>query len=48
VAQAVVRRDELDAKTNPLVPGRDAHVIDTTVLGPEEVLADSLRLVKGT
>jgi cytidylate kinase len=47
VAQAVGRRDQLDAKTNPLVPARDAHVIDTTVLGPEEVLAESLRLVEG-
>jgi cytidylate kinase len=48
VAWAVGRRDELDAKTNPLVPAGDAHVIDTTVLGPDGVLAEALRLVQGT
>ena len=47
VARAVDRRDALDARTNPLEPAPDAHVIDTTSLGPDEVLAESLRIVRG-
>ncbi len=45
VARAVGRRDSLDARTNPLVPAPDAHVIDTTSLDPGQVLAEALRLV---
>jgi cytidylate kinase len=45
VGEAVARRDELDARTNPLSPAPDAHVLDTTTLSPQEVLAETLRLV---
>jgi cytidylate kinase len=45
VREAVARRDELDARTNPLSPAPDAHVLDTTTLSPQEVLAETLRLV---
>jgi CMP/dCMP kinase len=47
VADAVARRDALDARTNPFVPASDAHVLDTTALSREEVLAETLRLVHG-
>jgi CMP/dCMP kinase len=43
--EAVVRRDALDAKTNPLEPAPDAYVLDTTRLGPQEVLHAAARLV---
>jgi cytidylate kinase len=46
VADAVARRDALDARTNPFVPAADAHVLDTTMLSREEVLAEALRLVE--
>jgi cytidylate kinase len=46
VADAVARRDALDARTNPFVPAPDAHVLDTTALSREEVLAETLRLVE--
>jgi CMP/dCMP kinase len=45
---AVVRRDALDAKTNPLEPASDAHVLDTTRLGPEQVLEAALAVVRTT
>jgi CMP/dCMP kinase len=48
VGQAVVRRDALDAKTNPLEPASDAHVLDTTRRGPEDVLAQAEALVRST
>jgi CMP/dCMP kinase len=44
VSDAVARRDALDGRTNPLVPAPDAHVLDTTALSREEVLAEALRL----
>jgi CMP/dCMP kinase len=44
--ESVVRRDSLDAKTNPLEPAGDAHVLDTTRLGPQEVLSQALNLVR--
>jgi cytidylate kinase len=47
VARAVTDRDSLDSRTNPLVPAPDAHLVDTTALGPEEVLREALRLVRG-
>jgi cytidylate kinase len=47
VAEAISRRDALDAKTNPLVPAEDAHVIDTTGLTKDQVLAEALRIVDG-
>jgi cytidylate kinase len=46
VGESVVRRDSLDAKTNPLEPAADAHVLDTTRLGPLEVLSQALMLVR--
>ena len=46
VAAAVARRDALDARTNPLEPAADAHTLDSTALGPAEVLAQALRLVE--
>ena len=45
-AQALETRDELDARTNPLVPAADAVVLDTTGLGPEDVLARVLGLAR--
>ncbi len=41
----VARRDALDARTNPLIPGEGARVIDTTGLGEGEVLARALAIV---
>jgi CMP/dCMP kinase len=46
--EAVVRRDAIDAGTNPLEPAPDAFVLDTTKLGPVEVLAAAVRLVDST
>jgi cytidylate kinase len=46
VADEVARRDALDRKTNPLEPAPDAHVLDSTRLGREEVLAQALRIVR--
>jgi cytidylate kinase len=48
VARAVARRDALDSKTNPLEAAPDAHVLDTTGLTREQVVAESLRLVHST
>ena len=45
LAEALERRDALDAQTNPLEPARDAHVVDTTDRDPDEVLRDVLALV---
>jgi CMP/dCMP kinase len=44
VGEAVARRDALDARTNPFVPAPDAHVLDTTALSRDEVLAEAARL----
>ncbi len=46
VAAAVAIRDSLDARTNPLVPAPDAHVMDTTALSRDEMLEEALRLVR--
>lgn len=46
VAEAVARRDAMDARTNLFVPAEDAHVLDTTALSREEVLAETLELVE--
>jgi GTP-binding protein len=48
VATAIVRRDALDAATNPLTPAPDAHVIDATELGREAVFREALRVVRAT
>ncbi|TMK81081.1 MAG: (d)CMP kinase, partial [Actinobacteria bacterium] len=42
----VARRDALDARTSPLTPGRGAHVIDTTGLTEEAVLARALAIAQ--
>jgi len=47
-ASAVVGRDALDSRTNPLEPAPDAVVLDTTRLDPREVLAATLELVETT
>lgn len=46
VEAAVAARDALDARTNPLEPAPDAHVLDTTRLDREAMLAEALRLVE--
>jgi CMP/dCMP kinase len=46
LAEALERRDALDARTNPLVPAADAGVVNSTGREPEEVLAEVLRLVE--
>jgi cytidylate kinase len=46
VGESVIRRDSLDAKTNPLEAAADAHVLDTTRLGQNEVLSEALILVR--
>ena len=38
LADALQRRDALDARTTPFVPAPDAFVVDTTERGPHEVL----------
>jgi cytidylate kinase len=45
VQREVERRDALDARTNPLVPAPDAHLLDTTALGQEQVLEAAAALV---
>jgi cytidylate kinase len=42
----VVERDARDRQTNPLEPAPDAHVLDSTRLGKEEVFAEALRIVR--
>lgn len=46
VARALDARDELDARTNPLVPAPDAVVLDTTGLEAGEVLDWALALAR--
>jgi cytidylate kinase len=43
---AVLRRDALDARTNPLEPAPDAHVLDTSRLNADEVLEQALSLIQ--
>lgn len=45
LGEALERRDALDARTNPLVPAKDAHLVDTTGRAPADVLAEVLELV---
>jgi len=45
IREAVAERDALDAMTNPLTAAPDAHVLDATALGPEEVLATALKVI---
>jgi cytidylate kinase len=45
-ASAVLRRDALDARTNPMEPASDAHVLDTSRLDAGQVLERVLALVR--
>jgi len=45
LAEALERRDTLDSRTTPLEPAPDAHVVDSSGRGPEEVLEEVRRLV---
>jgi len=46
VAEDLVARDALDARTNPLEPAPDAAPIDTTDLDADQVLARALELAR--
>jgi GTP-binding protein len=46
LAEALARRDELDARTNPLEPAPDAVVVDTTGRSADEVFDEVLRLAR--
>lgn len=46
IREAVAKRDALDALTNPLTPAPDAHVLDATAMGPDEVLDAALEVIK--
>jgi len=46
LAEALERRDALDARTNPLVPAPDARVVDTTGREPDEVLSEVVALAR--
>jgi len=45
MTEALQRRDQLDAKTNPFVPAEDAIRLDTSGLTAEETLAEALAIV---
>ena len=45
-AQTVSLRDQIDARTNPLVPASDALVIDATNLTPDEVFDHALEALR--
>ena len=45
-AHTVGTRDELDARTNPLVPASDAYVIDATDLSADAVFAEALNFIE--
>lgn len=46
LAADLARRDALDARTNPLVPAPDAHLVDTSGRAPQDVLSEVLALVE--
>ena len=46
LAEALERRDEMDARTSPLVPAPDAVLIDTTGRDIESVLAEAVALAR--
>jgi CMP/dCMP kinase len=45
--EAVAERDAVDAKTNPLEPALDAHVLDTSVLSREDAFRKAAAIVDG-
>ena len=46
VGDELVRRDLVDARTNPFIPSADAVVIDTTRLGRDEVFRTALSVIR--
>jgi cytidylate kinase len=46
LAEALARRDALDARVNPFVPAPDASVVDTSGREADEVFRDVLALVR--
>jgi GTPase len=46
LAAALARRDERDARTNPLEPAPDAVAVDTSGRGPEDVFREVLGLAR--
>jgi cytidylate kinase len=46
LAEALARRDALDARVNPFVPARDASVVDTSGRDADEVFREVLALVR--
>jgi cytidylate kinase len=46
LAEALARRDALDARVNPFVPAKDATVVDTTGREAREVFREVLALVR--
>jgi cytidylate kinase len=42
-------RDQLDSNrnTSPLVPAKDAHVIDTTIINSQELLLIVINIIEG-
>lgn len=45
LAEALARRDTLDARVNPLVPASDAQQLDTSGREPDDVLQEGLAIV---
>jgi CMP/dCMP kinase len=45
IRKDVDRRDAMDSRTNPLHPAADAHVLETTAMSRDGVLAEALRIV---
>jgi GTP-binding protein len=48
VGRAVDSRDREDARTNPLEPGPDAHVLDSSALDPDQVFDAAMAVVAGS
>jgi cytidylate kinase len=46
VAEALHRRDAMDAQTNPFEPSPDAYVIDTSALTIDQTLERALKILK--
>jgi CMP/dCMP kinase len=47
LAEALARRDELDARTNPFVPAEDALEVDTTGKDADQVFLEVREIVRG-
>jgi cytidylate kinase len=47
LADALARRDELDARTNPFVPAEDAIEVDTTGKDAERVFREAREIARG-